>query len=208
MRRVARAIADLPKVLLVAICLLAPVVHAEEIEVRAADLHLAAEGLVLGAEFNFVFPPRLAEAVENGVPLYFLVEFEMTRPRWYWADERTAGKRLQLRLSYHALSRQYLLSNGPLELQFPTLEGALAVLRRVRNWVVGDRIALVSDARYEAGVRMRLDPTLLPKPIQVSAFTSDDWRFESAWKRFAYRTPQIQAPVESRDVKEEEAPTQ
>ncbi len=207
MQRVTRRIAHLTKALLVATCLLAAVVHAEEIEVRAANLHLAARGLVLEAEFDFAFPPRLAEAVANGVPLYFLVEFEMTRPRWYWVDERAADKRLQLRLSYHALSRQYLLSNGPLELQFPSLEGALAVLRRVGNWVVGDRIALVSDADYEAGVRMRLDATLLPKPIQVSALTSGDWRFESAWKRFAFRTPQIQAPVESRELKEE-APAQ
>lgn len=208
MRRVTGGIAELTKVLLVAICLLAAAAHAEEIEVGATELHLAAEGLVLEAEFDFVFPPRLAEAVANGVPLYFLIEFEMTRPRWYWIDERAADKRLQLRLSYHALSRQYLLSNGPLELQFSTLEGALAVLRRVGNWVVANRIALVSDAQYEAGVRMRLDATLLPKPIQVSALTSDDWRFESAWKRFAYRTPQIQAPVESRELKVEEAPTQ
>jgi len=114
---------------------------------------------------------------------------------------------LQLRLSYHALSRQYLLSNGPLELQLPSLESALAVLRQVRNWVVADRVALESDAEYQAGVRMRLDATLLPKPIQISALTSREWRFESAWKRFTYRTPQIQAPVESRELNET-VPTQ
>lgn len=208
MQRVMRGLAELTKALLVATCLLAAAVRAEEIEVRAAELRLAAEGLVLEAEFDFAFPPRLAEAVANGVPLYFLVEFEMTRARWYWLDERAASKRLQLRLSHHALSRQYVLSNGPLELQFATLEAAIAVLRRVRNWVVADRVALVSEAEYQAGVRMRLDPTLLPKPIQVSALTSDDWRFESAWKRFSYRTPQIQAPVESREVEEQEAPAQ
>jgi len=207
MRRVARGIADLMKVLLVATCLLSATVHAEEIAVRSAALHLAAEGLVLEADFDVAFPPRLAEAVANGVPLYFVVEFEMTRPRWYWVDERAAVKRLQLRLSYHALSRQYLLSNGPLELQLPSLESALAVLRQVRNWVVADRIALESDAEYQAGVRMRLDATLLPKPIQISALTSREWRFESAWKRFTYRTPQIQAPVESRELNET-VPTQ
>lgn len=207
MRRVARGIADLMKVLLVATCLLSAAVHAEEIAVRSAALHLAPEGLVLEAEFDIAFPPRLAEAVANGVPLYFVVEFEMTRPRWYWVDERAAVKRLQLRLSYHALSRQYLLSNGPLELQLPSLESALAVLRQVRNWVVGDRVALESDAEYQAAVRLRLDATLLPKPIQISALTSREWRFESAWKRFAYRTPQIQAPVESRELNET-VPTQ
>ena len=139
MQCVARRIADLAKVLLAAIVLLTATAQAAEIELRAAELHLANEGLVLDAEFSFQFPPRLRDAVANGVPLYFLVEFEMTRPRWYWIDERAASKRLQLRLSYHALSRQYVVSSGPLEQQFPTLDEALGLLRRVRGWVVGER---------------------------------------------------------------------
>jgi hypothetical protein len=200
MQCVARRIADLAKVLLAAIVLLTATAQAAEIELRAAELHLANEGLVLDAEFSFQFPPRLRDAVANGVPLYFLVEFEMTRPRWYWIDERAASKRLQLRLSYHALSRQYVVSSGPLEQQFPTLDEALGLLRRVRGWVVGERIALVSDAEYDAAVRMRLDTSLLPKPIQVSALTNRDWAFESEWNHFRYRTPHIQAPVESREV--------
>ena len=200
MQCVARRIADLAKVLLAAIFLLAATAQAAEIELRAAELHLANEGLVLDAEFSFQFPPRLRDAVANGVPLYFLVEFEMTRPRWYWIDERAASKRLQLRLSYHALSRQYVVSSGPLEQQFPTLDEALGLLRRVRGWVVGERIALVSDTEYDAAVRMRLDTSLLPKPIQVSALTNRDWAFESEWSHFRYRTPHIQAPVESREV--------
>jgi len=203
MQCLARSLAGLTKVLLATLCFAVGAAQAEEIEVRHAELRLASEGLVLEAEFEFEFPARLAEAVENGVPLYFLVEFEMRRPRWYWVDERAAEKRLQLRLSYHALSRQYVVSSGPLELQFATLDEALGVLRRIRNWVVGERIALVSDALYEATVRMRLDISLLPKPIQVSALTSNEWHFESAWHRFPYRSPQIQAPVESRDVKPE-----
>ncbi len=83
---------------------------AEEIEVRAARLRATEEGLVLDADFAFDLTPRLADVVANGVPLYFRVEFELTRHRWYWFDETTAARRLQMRLSYHALSRQYRLS--------------------------------------------------------------------------------------------------
>lgn len=200
MQCVARRITDLARVLLAAMCFLAAAAQAAEIDLRAAALHLANDGLVLDAEFSFQFPPRLRDAVANGVPLYFDVEFEMTRPRWYWFDERAASKRLQLRLSYHALSRQFVVSSGPLEQQFPTLDEALGLLRRVRGWVVGERIALVSDALYDAAVRLRLDTSLLPKPIQVSALTSRDWAFESEWNHFQYRSPLIQAPVESREL--------
>ncbi len=108
--------------------LAAPAAHADEIEVRAAGLHAVEDGLVLDADFAFELTPRLADVLVNGVPLYFRVDFELTRPRWYWLDEKAAAKRLQLRLSYHALSRQYRLSTGLLQQNFATLEEALNVL--------------------------------------------------------------------------------
>ena len=178
-------------------------VRADEIEVADARLAATEDGVVLAADFAFDLNPRLAEVVTNGVPLYFVVEFELTRPRWYWFDEKAAAKRLQLRLSYHALSRQYRLSTGVLQQNYATLEEALNVLRRVRNWNVVDRSTLLSDANYEAAVRMRVDSTLLPKPFQLSAITSRELNLESPWKRFTFRPPAVSpAPVESREPKE------
>jgi hypothetical protein len=180
--------------------------RADEIEVADAHLTSTEDGVVLAADFAFELNPRLAEVVTNGVPLYFVVEFELTRPRWYWFDEKAAVKRIQLRLSYHALSRHYRLSTGVLQRNYPTLEEALSVLRRVRNWLVVDRNASLADASYEAAVRMRLDVTLLPKPFQLSAITSRDLNLESAWKRFTFRPPAAPpAAVESREPKEVEA---
>ena len=183
--------------------------RADEIEVTDAQLIATEEGIVLAADFAFELKPRLAEAVANGVPLYFLVEFELTRPRWWWFDEKAAAKRIQLRLSYHALSRHYRLSTGVLQQNYPTLEEALNVLRRVRNWLVVDRSVTLADADYEAAVRMRLDGTLLPKPFQLSVLTSRELNLESPWKRFTLRPPAAwsappPAPVESREPKEAE----
>ncbi len=184
----------------------APVARADDIEITDVRLVATEDGVVLAADFAFDLNPRLAEAVTNGVPLYFAVEFELTRPRWYWFDEKAAVKRLQLRLSYHALSRQYRLSTGVLQRNYPTLEEALNVLRRVRNWQVVERGTALADAAYEAAVRMRLDVTLLPKPFQLSALTSRDLNLESAWKRFSYRPPApLPAPVESREPREAES---
>ena len=174
--------------------------RADEIEVRDLQLHAAEEGLVLDADFTFELSPRLYEVVANGVPLYFRVDFELTRRRWYWFDDTAASKRLQLRLSYHALSRQYRLSTGLLQQSFATLEEALNVLKRIRNWLVVDRTVTFDEADYEAAVRMRLDPALLPKPFQLSALTSRDLQLDSPWKRFIVHSPrQLPAPVESRE---------
>jgi Domain of unknown function (DUF4390) len=162
---------------------------AEEIEVRDVALRSVDDGLALDADFAFDLTPRLAEVVANGVPIYFRVDFELTRSRWYWFDETAVSRRLQLRLSYHALSRQYRLSTGALQQSFATLEEALDVLKRVRNWLVVERSVRLSEADYEAGLRMRLDTAMLPKPFQLSALTGRDLQLESAWKKFIVRAP-------------------
>jgi hypothetical protein len=184
----------------------AGVARADEIEVTEVQLTGTDEGLALSADFALELNPRLAEAVANGVSLYFLVEFELTRRRWYWFDEKAAARRLQIRLSYNALSRHYRLSTGVLQQNYGTLEEALNVLRRVRGWVVLDRPASLADANYDAAVRMRLDVTLLPKPFQLSALTSRELNLESPWKRFTYRPPAPPpAPVETREPRDIDA---
>ena len=185
------------------LCAAVLAVRADEIVVREALLSTTDDGLVLEADFDFALNPRLAEAVAGGVPLYFVVEFELTRQRWWWFDEKAAAKRMQHRLSYHPLSRQYRLSTGMLHQHFATLEEALQVLRRVRHWQVAERGATSAETNYDAAVRMRLDVSLLPKPFQVNAITSRDLHLESPWMRFPFRSPvATPAPVESREPKE------
>jgi hypothetical protein len=180
--------------------------RANDIEVRDATLRATEEGLVLSADFEFELTPRLTEVVTNGVPLYFVAEFELTRRRPFWFDERTASRRLQLRLSYHALSRQYRLSTGLLQQNFGTLEEALNVLKRIRSWLVVERTVALSGDDYDAAVRLRVDTALLPKPFQLSALTSRDLNLESAWRRFTVRElQQAPAPVEAREPQPGEA---
>ena len=189
-----------------------PPAHGEGIEVRDAALRAVDDTMVLEADFDFELTPRLAEIVANGVPLHFRVEFELTRGRWYWFDERAASRALLMRLSYHALSRHYRIAAGTqpdrymLQQNFPTLEDALRVLKRVRNWVVVERRSTLSRSDYDAALRMRLDTTQLPKPFQLTALTSRELHLDSPWKRFVLRAAQQQpAPVESREPKKEAA---
>jgi hypothetical protein len=196
-----RRIAFLTRLILGLACFAALAARADEIEVRSAILRPTEGGLVLDADFAFELTPRLADVAANGVPLYFRVDFELTRPRWYWFDETTATSRLQLRLSYHALSRQYRLSTGLLQQNFATLEEALNVLKRIRNWLVVDRSVSLSGGDYEAAVRMRHDTSMLPKPFQLSALTGRELHLESSWRRFTARAlAQAPAPVESREL--------
>ena len=161
----------------------------ERIGVMAAALepardsqNMSGDALLLNATFEFELPQALEEAVQKGIALYFNIEFELFRKRWYWFDRRVASSTLTYRLSYSPLTRQYRLARGGLSQSFESLDEALALLKSVRNWKVADKSVLSSRDEYEAQVRMRLDVTQLPKPFQVNAITSREWTLASDWR--------------------------
>src|SRR5262249_47029344 len=74
--------------------------YADGIDVRKAAIQPADDGFQLEASFDIQFSPRLEEAVNRGVPLYFVVEFELARPRWYWFDEKPVQVSQTYKISY------------------------------------------------------------------------------------------------------------
>jgi hypothetical protein len=170
--------------------------RADTIDVIDASLESIDDNYALNARFDFELSPRLEEAINKGLPMYFLVEFELTRPRWYWFDEKTVTRTQTIRIAYHALTRQYRISTGSLYQSYATLGEALNVLKNVRNWVVLDKAQVQRGQKYEAGVRMRLDLTQLPKPFQVNALTNREWTLASDWYRFNFAFVEADAKSE------------
>jgi len=159
--------------------------RAEGIEVKQAALVAAEEGHFLEAEFEIVLTPILEDALNKGVPLYFSLEFMLTRPRWYWFNKKLVNARQLYRLSYHVLTRQYRVGVGTTLYQnFASLTEALAFLNRVRLRDIAEPGALAKGKSYVAEVRMRLDISQLPRPFQVSAVGSRDWSVSSDWYRW------------------------
>jgi hypothetical protein len=163
---------------------LAPAAWADGIEIRSASITPSDDGWQLDAQFDIRFSPRLEEAVNRGVPLYFVVDFELSRPRWYWFDEKPVQVSQTYKISYTPLLRQYRLSVGNVYQNFTRMEEVTRVLSKIRGWHVADRGALKRDGTYQAAVRMRLDTGQLPKPFQVNAIASRDWTLDSDWHRW------------------------
>jgi hypothetical protein len=161
--------------------------RADTIPSKAAELRLEEDHYVLDAEFDLALNPTLEEACVRGVPLYFIVEFDLWRPRLLWLDDLVTSHATTYRLSYNSLTRQYRLSTGGAFYQnLATLEEATRAISRVRGRSVIDKAALQKGVRYEAQVRLRLDVTQLPKPFQISALTSRDWNLQSDWVRWSF----------------------
>ena len=160
--------------------------RADIIEVKDARLEAFDEGWTLQAEFGLELSARLEEAINRGVPLYFNFEFELTRPRWYWLDEKAAQASQTYKLSYHALTQSYRLSAGSLYQSFPTLKEALRLLARPRMTAL-TRQQVRQGETYVAHTRLILDAQQLPKAFQINALTSREWTLESEWKKIPIR---------------------
>ncbi|MBL8446065.1 MAG: DUF4390 domain-containing protein [Zoogloeaceae bacterium] len=167
---------------------------AAEGAVRHAEIQSSEEGYVVNADFDLALTNRLEEALRRGVSLYFVAELEITRHRWYWLDEDVVRQRLDYRLSYQAITRAYRLSIGSLHQNFDSLAAAFQTMLRIRNWNVAERGELRPGETYDAALKMVLDTTQLPKPFQVTAFSSRDWNLGTDWYRWTF----VAAPPEAR----------
>jgi len=148
----------------------------------------------LDANVQVTLSPVLIEAVNRGVPLYFVAEFEILKNRWYWFDEKLLSQTKTVRLTYHAVTQQYRVAVGGLhQMTYPELDQALTAATSMRGWPLHDQepqtvgalmqaVQAKPDA-YELRLRVRLDSAQLPKPLQVNALTNRDWNLSSDWVR-------------------------
>ena len=168
----------------------------ESVRLSRPVLSLAAENVwVIDADVQVTLNSVLIDALKRGVPLVFSAEFEISKKRWYWFNERLLSQSRPLRLSFHSVTQQYRVSQSEqLLLMTANLDEALAATLNVRQWQVvlatGElslqdlmqQIAKTPDA-YEIRFRTRLDSAQLPKPLQLNALTNRDWNLSTEWVR-------------------------
>jgi hypothetical protein len=160
--------------------------RADTIAVRGAELHEEDGEVLLSADFDFTLNATLDEALSRGIPLYIDLEFTLTRPRWYWVDEKVVDQVTTYRLSYAPLTRQYRIGTGLMSQSFATLDEVERFIGRVTSRPVARAAQLAKGTRYDAAIRLKLDASQLPKPLQVSALASREWQLASDWLRWSF----------------------
>ncbi len=151
---------------------------ADGIAVRKAEVRMIEEGYQLAARFDIRLSHRIEQALTHGIVLNFVSEFTLTRSRWYWLNEVASKTEQTTKLSYSALTRQYRIKRGSIFQNFANLDDALQVLGNQFSQPIPTEL-LNRSSGYTAYARMRLDVTQLPKPLQVNALTSDEWKLDS-----------------------------
>lgn len=171
---------------LMALSVFAVSASAEGIKIKSLELERVENDWLLNAAFQIELSPGLEDAVQKGVVLYFQTEFELTRSRWYWFEEKPAFAQRQTRLSYQPLTQQYRISSEGFTFSAKTISEALQAVGTIGGWRVIDNGQLDASKSYTAGLRMTLDLSKLPKPFQVNALNNRDWNVSSDWLRFPF----------------------
>ena len=160
--------------------------HANEINFSNVSLTPLEKSWALNADVQLELSPALEQLVNKGVALHFVTEFQLTKKRWYWLDNKIVDVQRVSKISYQALTNQYRVTLGTFSLTAASLKQALAAVRTIEDWMVIDATAVELKQPYQAAVRIRLDTNQLAKPFQVNAINSKSWNLQSDWYRFDF----------------------
>lgn len=174
------------------------IARVEEMEIERDD-----EGVFLTVTLQLELPPLVQDALDKGIPMFFVAEAALMRDRWYWRDKTVAASQRYLRLAYLPLTRRWRLnvSSEPignaglgvsLTQHYDSIDEALVALSRISRWKVADADLLERDARYWVDFSFRLDLSQLPRPFQFQIGTGGEGEWTLSINR-SQRLPPLPA---------------
>ncbi len=152
-----------------------PPAHATGVEL--ASLQVTREDGALALEFavSVVLPKAVEDALQRGVPIYFMAQADLKRSRWYWRDERVARVQRSWRIAYQPLTNTWRVGLGGLYQTHASLVEALSTASRSAGWRLAELSQIDPDARHYVDFSYRLDTSQLPGPMQFGLGNGGDW---------------------------------
>lgn len=159
-------------------------------QVSSFKLDRNADGIYVSAQLKFDLPAAVEDALQKGVPVYFVAQCELLQERWYWNNRSVSVAQRSMRLSYQPLTRRWRLNvaqgapsdvnlSQTINQNFESLEDALSSIQRFARWRVADAMPVDPDVRLLLQFEFRLDLDRLPRPFQIGNFGQADWILET-----------------------------
>ena len=150
------------------------VARADAITLDSFELSRNDEGLVLSFSARFELSHTVEDALQKGVPLFFVAQADVFRDRWYWRDKEVNSVTRTWRLAYQPLTRKYRVTFGGLSQHYDSLPEALSAVSRTINWKLADT-SMLDDGRHYVEFSYQLDTTQMPRPMQIGIGGQADW---------------------------------
>jgi hypothetical protein len=187
-----------PRVLFLCACLSASLLMpataqtstSSPVEVTELRMERVDGALLLQSSLRLDLSNTVEDALQKGMPIYFVTEVELMRDRWYWYDKKVGAASRYYRLAYQPLTRKWRLnvSREPigavglassLSQTFETLPEAMSAIRRTVNWKLADMTDIDVDNKYTLSFKFRLDVSQLPRPFQMTAGSQAEWNLST-----------------------------
>lgn len=170
-------------------------------EITQLRVERADDGVYLSANVRFDVPAVVEDALLKGIAIFFVVEADIYRDRWYWTDPRVASAARTLRLAYQPLTGRWRVNivsglitsssglRATLNQNYETLPEALSAIQRLTRWKIADASEIEADANYALELNFRLDLSQLPRPFQIGVAGQRDWTISAQLKDQLRLTP-------------------
>ena len=158
------------------------------LRLRSANLTAYEDDYLLNADAEINFGTEIEKAILKGFTFSFLIEFQLLSPKKYWFDDEVVTTVQQVNLSYHALTRQYIVTRNEQQRAYASLDEAVEDLSIIQDMKVFQEADVDKNERYRAVLLMRLDQKKLPKALRIEGMTSSEWKISS--QRFEW-TPNL-----------------
>jgi hypothetical protein len=157
--RSATRIGPLPWAVLCCAALLAAASPARAIDVEPGSIHLHQGRVEVAVSVSDLFPPRVEESLDRGMPATLQVTAELWRHRTGWFDRLSGSFTGSVRVRYDVWSRVYLIEGSGLRPRaVATLDSVRLALAAPFELPLAARAKLPDSGRYYVVVSATLKP--------------------------------------------------
>ena len=183
--------ARLGGILLPLLLLLSQPAYAESFEVTDAQVTLQDGIYHLSSTIRYPLGSELTEALHQGVVIPIKVIVEVYRLNRYLPKTEIAFLKQRYELRFHALTRQYVVTNhnSSVSDNYSSLAHALQHLGEIKNLPVIDQNLLEERAEYRLRIRAAINTGQLAIPLRLTSYFYGPWRNESEWWDLPLKEP-------------------
>lgn len=163
-------------------------------EITQLSVQRVDDGIYLSVDVRFELAPVVEDALRKGIPMFFVVEADLYRERWYWTDSRVASAARTLRLAYQPLTSRWRVNlasglisgsaglRATLNQNYDSLAEALSGIQRIARWKIADASEVDPSAAHRLDFSFRLDLSQLPRPFQIGVAGQREWTISAQVK--------------------------
>lgn len=152
-------------------------------QIKKVETTLQGNNYQLSTDILYQFSKKALEALQNGVPLFWVLHIKIQQHRDFLWDKTLFETSIRYRLQYHALLNMYRVRNetrGEVH-NFSTLSAALELMSALRDFQLIDKADIPAGQPAKVALKVDFDRNALPLPLRPVAYLNRQWDLSSEW---------------------------